>query len=71
MEGFAKGLDKFGCNFKPHEIKTLFLKYDLDKSGRLDYQEFSKMLMSIDINGMVSQPDKLKTLGTNYWKITH
>lgn len=43
----------------------------MDQSGRLDYQEFSKMLMSIDINGMESQPNKLKTLGTNYWKVTH
>lgn len=71
LECFSKGLDKFGCNFKPNEIRTLFNKYDADKSGHLDYEEFGKMLMDMDINGMVSQPNKLKTLGTNYWKITH
>lgn len=27
--------------------------------------------MNIDINGMVSKPNLLKTLGTNYFKITH
>jgi Ca2+-binding EF-hand superfamily protein len=49
----------------------LFDKYDTNKSGKLDYAEFSKMLMSIDINGMESKPNLLKTLGTNYFKITH
>lgn len=29
------------------------------------------MLMAIDINGMESKPNLLKTLGTNYFKITH
>jgi hypothetical protein len=29
------------------------------------------MLMDIDINGMESKPNLLKTLGTNYFKITH
>ncbi len=29
------------------------------------------MLMDIDINGMQSKPNLLKTLGTNYFKITH
>lgn len=24
LETFAKALDKFGCNFKKHEIRTLF-----------------------------------------------
>lgn len=35
---FTRALDKFGCNFKKHEVKALFVKYDLDKSGRLDYE---------------------------------
>ena len=71
VSGFAKALDKFGCTFKDHEIRALFQKYDLDKSGRMDYEEFSKMLMNIDINGMIDKPNLLKTLGTNYFKITH
>ena len=29
------------------------------------------MLMALDINGMESKPNLLKTLGTNYFKITH
>ena len=24
---FKQGLDKFGCNFKEHELRALFLKY--------------------------------------------
>ena len=38
LETFTKALDKFGCNFKKHEIRALFVKYDTDKSGRLDYE---------------------------------
>ena len=60
LETFAKGLDKFGCNFKKNEIRALFTKYDADNSGKLDYEEFSKMLMSIDISGLSDKPNLLK-----------
>ena len=68
---FTRALDKFGCNFKSNEIRALFNKYDADCSGKLDYEEFSKLLMDIDISGLSSKPNLLKTLGTNYFKITH
>ena len=71
LANFTRALDKFGCTFKPHEIRALFNKYDVDGSGKLDYEEFSKMLMDIDISGLSSKPNLLKTLGTNYFKISH
>jgi Ca2+-binding EF-hand superfamily protein len=71
LKTFARALDKFGCNFKDHEIKALFNKYDVNKSGDLDYEEFSKLLMEIDISNLSTKPNMLKTLGTNYFKITH
>jgi Ca2+-binding EF-hand superfamily protein len=53
-------MDKFGCNFKEHELRALFKKYDTDRSGKLDYEEFSKMIMDIDICGL-SQKTNLFT----------
>lgn len=67
---FKRGLDKFGCNFKEHEMKALFDKYAVD--GTLSYEEFSKAIMEIDINGMVSQINLLATkMGTNHFTVTH
>ena len=70
-ESFKKGMDKFGCNFKEHEMKALYDAFDVDHSGKLEYEEFAKVIMDLDINGMISKPNLLKTLGTNYFKITH
>lgn len=67
---FKQGLDKFGCNFKEHELKALFLKYSTNDV--LDYETFSKAIMDIDINGMMTQPNLLSTkMGTNHFKVTH
>ena len=67
---FKGGLDKFGCNFKEHEMCALFDKYS--ECGCLDYEAFSKGIMDLDINGMVSQPNLLQTkMGSNHFKVTH
>ena len=51
-------------------MKALFDKYAED--GHLDYECFSKGIMDIDINGMVSQSNLLQTkMGTNHFKVTH
>jgi Ca2+-binding EF-hand superfamily protein len=70
FEQFIKGLDKFGCNFKDFELRALFSKYS--HGGYLNYEEFSKAIMDIDINGMVTQPNLLQTkMGTNHFTVTH
>lgn len=70
FEEFKKGLDKFGCNFKEHELKALFNKYA--EGGELCYQQFAKAIMDIDINGMITQANLLQTkMGTNHFKVTH
>lgn len=38
FNSFVRALDKFGCNFKTNEMRALFDKYDLDRSGKLDYE---------------------------------
>ena len=52
-------------------MRALYNAFDVDNSGKLEYEEFAKVIMDLDINGMVSKPNLLKTLGTNYFKITH
>lgn len=67
---FKRGLDKFGCVFKEHELQALFDKYASE--GTLDYESFVKEIMDLDINGMISQPNLLQTkMGTNHFKVTH
>lgn len=67
---FKRGLDKFGCNFQEYEMKAIFDKYSED--GKLDYERFAKVLMDLDINGMISQPNLFHTkMGTNHFKVTH
>lgn len=67
---FKKGLDKFGCNFKENEMRVLFDKYAAN--GTLDYEQFVKEIMEIDINGMISKPNLLQTkMGTNHFTVTH
>lgn len=67
---FKKGLDKFGCNFKENEMRVLFDKYAAN--GTLDYEQFVKETMEIDINGMISKPNLLQTkMGTNHFTVTH
>lgn len=51
-------------------MKALFDKYS--EEGRLDYEAFSKGIMDLDINGMVSQTNLLQTkMGTNHFTVTH
>jgi Ca2+-binding EF-hand superfamily protein len=57
LDEFKRGLDKFGCVFKDNEISALFTKYDTNNSGTLDYEEFSKCIMNIDISGLSSKPN--------------
>lgn len=52
-------------------MKALFNAFDVNKNGKLEYEEFAKQIMDLDINGMISKPNLLTTLGTNYFKITH
>ena len=69
-EGFKKGLDKFGCNFKECEMKALFCKYS--EGDYLDYECFTKGIMDIDINGMIKQNNLLLSdMGTRHFKVTH
>ncbi len=68
MNEFKLGLDKFGCVFKDNEILALFQKYDADNSGCLDYEEFSKGIMNIDINGLSSKTNLFyETMGKNHF----
>lgn len=67
---FKKGLDKFGCNFKEHELKALFDKYS--NGEELNYEEFVKGIMDIDINGMISKNNLLTTnMGTHHRFVQH
>ncbi len=51
-------------------MKAIFDKYSED--GKLDYERFAKVLMDLDINGMISQPNLFHTkMGTNHFKVTH
>ncbi len=43
IKAFGKALDKFGCVFKPAEIRALFQKYDKDHSGTLNCEEFASV----------------------------
>ena len=38
---FLQVLEAYGCVFGHDEIRALFNKYDKDRSGKLDYEEFS------------------------------
>ena len=41
LEEFLQVLEAYGCVFGHEEIRSLFNKYDKDRSGKLDYEEFS------------------------------
>lgn len=57
--------------FKDNEIRALFEKYDLDNSGAIEYEEFSKAIMDIDISGLSSKPNLFtETMGKNHFTIT-
>ena len=50
---FGKALEKVGINFpNKKDITTLFNYYDLDRSGALDYKEFTGMITQDRSNPM-------------------
>lgn len=52
-------------------MKALFDKYDIDRSGKIEYEEFSKMIMDIDISGLATKPNLFtQTMGKNHFTIT-
>ena len=64
-------MDKFGCVFKDNEIRAVFEKYDTNGSGTLEYEEFAKNIMDIDISGLSSKPNLFtETMGKNHFTIT-
>jgi hypothetical protein len=51
-------------------MRVLFNKYG--ENGTLDYEQFVKDIMEIDINGMISKPNLFQTkMGTNHFTVTH
>lgn len=52
-------------------MRAMFEKYDFDHSGYLDYEEFAKMIMNMDISGMSSKINIFaETMGKNHFTIT-
>ncbi|XP_065834596.1 calcyphosin-like protein [Oscarella lobularis] len=41
---FEKGIYDYGLDLEPEEIKAMFQKFDTDRSGTLDFDEFLKAL---------------------------
>lgn len=44
LNQFSQALSKFGCVFSEAERAALFQKYDKDKSGKINYDEFCNMV---------------------------
>lgn len=41
---FKQALEALGCVFNTNELKALFSKYDVNQSGKLDFEEFAGMM---------------------------
>lgn len=41
---FKRALETLGCVFKDAELEALFRKYDSNANGKLDYEEFAKVI---------------------------
>ena len=49
-------------------MKAIYDKYS--SNGALDYEEFVKQIMDIDINGMIKQTNLFQTkMGTNHFSV--
>lgn len=48
FNAFMKAMEKIGLYYKPEELQPLFVKYDTDGSGCLDYKEFSAIIFGCD-----------------------
>jgi Ca2+-binding EF-hand superfamily protein len=58
MKEFIKVMEAFGCTFKEPEIQALFNKFDLDKSGKLDYEEFASFFARLGTGNNPNVPNK-------------
>lgn len=45
---FMKTLEKIGLCYPEQQMQPLFRQYDTDKSGSLDYREFSSIIFNGD-----------------------
>lgn len=50
-EEFRKAIEKIGVTIPPKDLMALFNYYDADRSGSLDYKEFSQILLGSSATG--------------------
>jgi Ca2+-binding EF-hand superfamily protein len=44
LEEFRKGITEYGLNYSKDEMSTLFMAFDKDGSGSVDFDEFLEKL---------------------------
>lgn len=47
-------MQTFGCTFEERELVALFSKFDTDNTGKINYQEFSKLFAGIGSGKIVN-----------------
>jgi len=48
FQDFMKAMEKIGLYYSQQELEPLFRQYDTDRSGSLDYKEFSSIIFGND-----------------------
>ena len=58
LPDFVKAMEKIGLYYSQQDLEPLFRVYDQDKSGALDYKEFSAIVFESDSSGLKGQQVK-------------
>ena len=45
---FSKAMEKIGLYYGPQDLQGLFRVYDVDRSGAIDYKEFSGIVFGTE-----------------------